>query len=440
MRHVLFVGFLLMASATTAAGQTPSGKPLLDAVTSDPAAMGWMQGQPPVPDKRIDASRGDHLRFPMTRWSFSHMREFVPTQRVSRGGSEATAFPRTLRDDIDAVSFTPLGGGAAMTWRKSLDVNFTDSILVLHKGQVVYERYFGVSRPDTRHIAFSVTKSFVGTLAEMLIAEGKLDETAPVSRYLPELAGSGFGNATVRQVADMTVAIDYSEDYADTGAGIADLVRANGYSPRPPGYAGPRDIFAYLPTVKASGPHGAAFAYRTVNTEVLGWLVARAEGKRLADVLSERLWQPLGMECDADWIAADPTGAPFAGGGLNPCLGDLARFGEAMRHGGKANGRQVIPAAVVERIAAGGKREDFARANYPLLPGWSYRSQWWVSHNPHDAYTARGIHGQAIYVDPKAEMVIARFGSHPVAANSAFDASSLPAFHALAEHLMRASD
>ena len=435
MRHVLFLGSLLMAS-TTGSAQTPSGKPVLDAVASDPATMGWMQGSPPAPDKRIDSATGDNLRFPMTRWSFSHMREFMPTQRVSRGPGEVRAFPRALRDDIDAVTFTPLGGGAAMSWRQSLDVNFTDSILVLHKGRVVYERYFGVSAPDTRHIAFSVTKSFVGTLAEMLIAEGKLDETAPVSRYLPELADSGFGSATVRQVADMTTALDYSEDYTDAGAGIADLVRANGYSPRPPGYAGPRDIFAYLPTVKASGPHGAAFNYRTVNTEVLGWLVARAEGKRLADVLSERLWQPLGMACDADWIAADPTGAPFAGGGLNPCLGDLARFGEAMRNGGQINGKQIIPAAVVARIAAGGRPEDFAKADYPLLPGWSYRSQWWVSHNPHGAYNARGIHGQAIYIDPKAEMVIARFGSHPIAANSMFDATSLPAFHALAKHLM----
>ena len=436
MRHVLFAGFLLMTTATAAPAQTPSGKPLLDAVTSDPVTMGWMQGQPPVPDKRIDASKGDHLRFPMTRWSFSHMREFVPTQRVSRGSGEASPLPRASREDIDGVTFTPLGGGAAMTWRQSLDANFTDSILVLHKGRVVYERYFGVAQPNTRHIAFSVTKSFVGTIAEMLIAEGKLDENAPVSRYLPELADSGFGKATVRQVADMTTAIDYSEDYTDTGAGIADLVRANGYSPRPPGYAGPRDLFAYLPTIKGNGPHGAAFTYRTVNTEVLGWLVARVEGRRLADVLSERLWQPLGMECDADWIAADPTGAPFAGGGLNPCLADLARFGEAMRNGGLANGKQVIPAAVVAGVAAGGKREDFARASYPLLPGWSYRSQWWVSHNAHGAYTARGIHGQAIYVDPTAEMVVARFGSHPVAANSEFDDTSLPAFHALAKHLI----
>jgi len=440
MRHVLFLGFLLMAvttaAVTPASAQTPSGKPVLDAVTSDPATMGWMQGSPPAPEKRIESATGDHLRFPMTRWSFSHMREFVPTQRVSRGPGAVSVLPRALRDDIDAVMFTPLGGGAAMSWRQSLDANFTDSILVLHKGRVVYERYFGVSAPDTRHIAFSVTKSFVGTLLDMLIAEGKLDEAAPVSRYLPELADSGFGSATVRQVADMTTALDYSEDYTDQGAGIADLVRANGYSPRPPGYAGPRDIYTYLPTVKTNGQHGAAFSYRTVNTEVLGWLVARASGQRLADVLSERLWQPLGMACDADWIAADSTDAPFAGGGLNPCLADLARFGEVMRNGGQMGGKQIIPAAVVARIAAGGRREDFSKADYPLLPGWSYRSQWWVSHNSHGAYTARGVHGQAIYIDPKAEMVIARFGSHPVAANGAFDATSLPAFHALAKHLM----
>ena len=434
MKHGPLWIALLMAGASAAA-QTPSATPQLDAKASDPVAMGWMQGSPPPADKRIDPATGDHLRFPMTRWSFSHMREFAPTARVARGDTVST-LPVALRDDIDAVRFTPLGGGEAMTWEKSLSANFTDAIVVLHRGRIVYERYLGVTRPDTRHIAFSVTKSFVGTLAEMLIEEGKLDEAAPVSRHLPELAASGFGNATVRQIADMTDAIAYSEDYTDPGAGIADLVRANGYSPRPPGYAGPRDTYAYLPTIAANGAHGQAFTYRTANTEVLGWLVARASGQRLPDVLSERLWRPLGMECDADWIV-DSAGAPFAGGGLNACLRDLARFGEAMRLGGRFNGKQVIPAAVVARIAAGGKPADFAKANYPLLPGWSYRGQWWISHNPHGAYTARGVHGQVIYIDPTAEFVIARFGSHPIAFNGAFDPTSLPAHQAVAEHLMR---
>ena len=110
--------------------------------------------------------------------------------------------------------------------------------------------------------------------------------------------------------------------------------------------------------------------------------------------------------------------------------------GEAMRLGGRFNGRQVVPQAVVEDIRFKGSTEAFKAGGPPTLPGGAYRSMWWVTNNAHGAFAARGIHGQAIYVDPTAEMVIARFGSHPMAANVHLDPISLPAFHAMARHLM----
>jgi hypothetical protein len=108
-----------------------------------------------------------------------------------------------------------------------------------------------------------------------------------------------------------------------------------------------------------------------------------------------------------------------------------------MRQNGRFNGRQVVPAAVVAEISGGAKREDFAKAGYATLPGWSYHDQWWVSHNDHGAYMARGVNGQACYVDPKAEMAIVRFASHPQSSNVYLDPLSLPAYHAIAQHLMR---
>jgi CubicO group peptidase (beta-lactamase class C family) len=409
--------------------------PILDAETSDPAAMGWMLGLPPSPDKRLHWAASDHMRFPTHRYAFSNMREFLPSARVSRGSGPVWALPEAPRDDFGAVRLTPLGGGEDLSWEQSLAANFTDAILVLHQGKVVYEGYFGVTRPESTHIVWSVTKSFVGTLAEMLIHEGKLDPAAPISELLPEMAGSGFGTATLRQVMDMTTGIDFSEEYTDPNSGIGAFSFALGLTPRAPGYAGPTDVYGYLPSIAAAGQHGERFTYRTCNTEVLGWIVARTEGQRLDRVLSERLWQPLGMERDADWLA-DSTGMPFAGGGLNITLRDLARFGEAMRCDGVGNGQQVIPAKVVESIRGGARAEDFAKAGYAMLPGWSYRSQWWITHNNRGAFTARGIHGQTIYVDPVAEMTLVRFASHPVAANSALDPTSLPAYEALAQHLI----
>ena len=115
----------------------------------------------------------------------------------------------------------------------------------------------------------------------------------------------------------------------------------------------------------------------------------------------------------------------------------MARFGETMRLGGRFNGLEIVPEAAVEAIRRGASREAFVFGGYPTLPGWSYNDQWWVSHDDHGVYMARGIHGQAIYVDPAAEMVIARFASHPLAGNVNLDPLSLPAYRAIADRLMQ---
>lgn len=409
---------------------------ILDAHSSDPVTMGWMQGLPPAEAKRLAWERADHMRFPMHRYAYSHMREFLPTARVSRGNGPVWDLPVALRDDIDAIRFQAMDDGRELTWEQSLAANFTDAILVVHRGIIVYERYMGVTRRDTPHIAFSVTKSFVGTLAEQLIAEGRLDPAAPMAELIPELRGSGFADATLRQVMDMTTALDFSEEYTDPNSGIGAMSNALGLTPRVPGYAGPTDVYAYLPSIRKAGQHGERFTYRTCNTEVLGWLVARTEGKRLDHVLSERIWQPLGMEQDADFLI-DSSGMPFAGGGLNPVLRDMARFGEAMRCDGFGNGVQAIVREAVGAFRSGGSRQAFAPAGYRWIPDGAYASQWWLIGGNHGVFSARGIHGQAIWVDPVAEVTIARFGSHPTAANSAFDPTSLPAFRAVADHLMR---
>lgn len=403
---------------------------VLDGVTSDPVRMGWMAGAPPLPEKRILGARADHMRFPMIRWSYSNMRSFCPTVRVAANG-EGAPFPRALRSDLGGVRFTPLGADSETTVEDSLLSAFTDGILVLHKGEVVYERWFGVTGPETRHIAFSVTKSFVGTLVQMLVGEGRIDLAAPVTSVIPELDGSGFGSATIGQVLHMTSALDFSEEYGNPNSGIGAYSAALGLTPRPASYTGPHNLWDYLTTVPGAGTHGEQFVYRTPNTDVLAWIISRVTGQPFAEVLSERLWQPLGMLGDADLIV-DEIGSPFAGGGLNLRLEDLARFGEALRLGGLG----VIPAADVERIRQGGEPERFNKQGYPLLGGWSYGSQWWHAHDNHGCFSARGIHGQTLWIDPVAEMVVARFASHPTAANGANDPHSLPAWRALAEALM----
>ncbi len=425
----LFVSVIGIAMVTSIQADFP------DARASDPAVLQWMVGSPPPPDKTLRFDDGSYFTFPAMRWSVSHFRQLMPTINVSRGLGHASSLSTELIEAIDGLTFTPLNADKPITWEESLWLNYTDGILVMHQGKVVYERYFGVLKPEGQHGAMSVTKTFTGTLAAMLAAEGVLDPSLRVDHYVPELATSAFGSATVRQLMDMTTGIRFSEDYSDPNAEVWAHAAAGNPLPKPADYEGPRSYYEFLQTVQAQGEHGEAFHYRTANTDALGWVLARVTGENVASLLSNRIWKKLGAEQDA-YMSVDSIGTPFAGGGLNLGLRDLARFGEMIRNHGYYNGQQIIPAQVVADIRSGGDQEKFAKAGYSLLQGWSYRNMWWVTHNEHGAFMARGVHGQALYIDPTAEVVIARFASHPVAANSANDPVSLPAYHALANYLM----
>jgi CubicO group peptidase (beta-lactamase class C family) len=431
---VTFIGLLaVFGSLGHAAAQSGTA---LNADDSDPAKLGWMTGFPPPPERLIMQPESDYFSFPKLRWTVCHIRELLPTKQVSRGIGSPVPLPYAINGGIDAVRFTPLGSKEQMTWKESLSANYTDGILIIHKGQVVYERYFGCLDEMGKHAAMSMTKSLTGLLAEILVAEKRLDDTAKVAAIVPELSRSAFGSATVRQVMDMTTALDYSENYADPKADIWAYSAAASPLPKPAGYKGPNGYFEYLQTVKQNGVHGMAFGYRTINTDALGWIVSRTTGRNLAALLAERIWSGMGAEQDA-YMTVDSKGTPFAGGGLSAGLRDLGRIGLLMLNGGEMNGRRLFPKEVVENIRAGGDKKAFADAGYLTLKGGSYRSMWWVIHNKHGAFAARGVHGQTIYVDPTAQMVIVRFSSFPTATNAKIDPTSLPAYQAVAEYLIR---
>ena len=384
------------------------------------------------------ARDGSFFTFPALRYSVCHMRQYLPTTNVPRDNAvKVTPFRYKLdMDNIDRLTFVPTGQTEPITWRESLDLNYTDGVVILHRGRIVYERYFDNLTPEGVHAVMSVTKSFTGTLAAVLVAEGKLDPTKLVSYYLPELASSGFGDATVREVMDMTTAIRYSEDYTDPNAEIwAFSAAGNPMVDHPAGT--PQGYHDYLRTVRKDGTHGERFGYRTVNADVLGWIVERVGGASVAEQLQSRIWGRMGMEQDA-YYQVDAQGVPFAGGGLNAALRDLARFGQMMLQDGRWHGRQILPSEVIEDIRFGGNKAPFEASEYGTkLPGWSYRNMWWISNNADGAYMARGVHGQAIYVDPAADMVIVRLASNPQASNTHNDYLSLPAYQAVADYLKK---
>ncbi len=433
----LHFGFMLCASISFGMSTftAKAESQYLSAQESDPLKMGWMQGFPPPDDKLLNFADGSFFEFPALRWSVVHMRELMPTVNVPRGSGAPDTLPENLDANIDGITFRPLNADEDITWEDSLWRNYTDGIVILHQGRTVYERYMGALTPNAKHAAMSVTKSLTGTLGAVLVAEGKLDEDSLVTEYIPELKESGYGDATVRQVLDMTTSLQFSEDYANPKAEIWMYSGAGNPLPKPKGYEGPVGYYEALQTIEKAGPHGEAFGYKTPNADVAGWLIARASGKSVDQLLSERVWSKIGMEQDS-YYSIDERGTLFAGGGFNAALRDMARFGELIRNKGRWQGTQVLPAKAIEDIAGGGSKAAFAKSDHTELSGWSYRNMWWHTGNEHGAFAARGVHGQTIYIDPEAEMVIVRFASHPVAANSANDPTSLPAYEAVAQYLI----
>lgn len=412
----------------------------LSARQSDPAVMDWMKGFPPPPDRIIMQPDSVYFSFPKLRWSVCHLRELLPTEEISRGlgAPHALEYPPPYqfadeRQAIDALTFSPIDSDEMMSWEDSIYANYTDGLMIIHKGRVVYERYFGCLTPDGKHAAMSMTKSITGLLASILIAEGKLNDSALVSDIIPEVKGRAYGSATVRQVMDMTTGLKFSEDYSNPDADIWQYSAAASPLPKPANYQGPSGYWDYLPLVEAQGRHGGVFHYKTIDADMLGWIVSRVSGKSVTEFASERLWQPMGAEQDA-YMTVDGIGVPFAGGGLSAGLRDLGRLGLLILNEGVLGNERLFPAQAVRSIREGGDASKFG-ANYPALLGGRYSSMWWIYPGGEGVFAARGVHGQTIYVDPSADMVLVRYASYPRAENPLIDPTSLPAFRSVAEYL-----
>jgi CubicO group peptidase (beta-lactamase class C family) len=423
------IGTLAIAAALVLGGAVHAQAPNLpppDAVALE--KLGYMKSFPPTADELVD--NANRVTYPRARWTQQHVREFVPTRNVRRGALPASVLPAAARN-LDDVEFED-GAGQKTTIAKWQHDNYTDALVVLHKGQVVYERYYDQMRPETPHLLFSITKSFTGLLAAQLAREGRIDLDALVTEYVPELAESAWGDMKVREVMDMTGAVRFREVYTDPTTEIFPYLYASNLLPAPPGYAGPKNIYDFLKTLKKDGAHGTGFVYRTVHSEVLGWIVSRVTGRHFADLLSERIWTQLGMEEDA-YVMVDSVGTPLQGAGLNATARDLARFGEMLRLGGEYNGRRIFDKAVIDDLKMGGDREKFKASGMSFRPGYSYHNQWWILHNADGAFEASGVNGQMVHINPAAEMVVVKLASHPVAGAGFTHATTLKAWAALAQ-------
>ncbi|MGB8314666.1 MAG: serine hydrolase [Aestuariivirga sp.] len=357
---------------------------------------------------------------PQNAWAFKNIDKLIATRPIAAGA--ARALPQGAPLALEGLT------------AQALRDTHTDGFLVLHKGAIAAEHYHNCDAA-TRHILFSVSKSVTGTLAGILVGQGKLDPDRPVTAYVPEVAGSAYGDCTVRHVLDMTVSINFVEDYLDTAGDFARYRSATGWNPARAEFGG-QALHGFIASLKrGGGPHGERFHYVSPNSDLLGWIVERAGAAPYHELLSRLLWQPMGAEAGG-LITIDAKGAVRSAGGICCTLRDLARFGELMRLGGVAGRKQIVPKAWIDDILTKGDPAAWAKGSMaPLFPKGSYRSKWYMTNDASGTFCAIGIHGQWIYVDPSAEMVAVKQSSQPLPEDGTCDQLTLKMFRAIAERL-----
>jgi len=365
---------------------------------------------------------------PFSTQSFHRVDEIIPVVPINTSGRtcDLAADPQF----IDAVVFEDQHGQERQL-AQVLAATATRGLVVLRGGRIVAERYLHGYDGESPHILFSVSKSLTGALTGILVDQGRIDPDSPVTRYIPEVSGSAYGDCTVRHVLDMTVSASFSEAYLDPSGDFARYRRAMLWNPVEPG-ADSGTLHDFLTSLRrAPEPHGTVFRYLSPNSDLLGWLVERASGRDFAGLFSDLIWKPMGAEARA-YVTVDAIGSPRTAGGICALPRDLARSGEMMR----LEGTGIVPAWWVQDIRRGGDSGPWKRGEfYSMFPTGGYRSQWYQTGHPSGAFCAIGIHGQWLWIDPQREVVIAKVSAQALPEDADIDFTLMRAFEAIAEAL-----
>lgn len=322
---------------------------------------------------------------PHNRWAFHHVREIVPSADIPN---------ERLR--VRELAVQPAG----LELDGFFEQTDTDGLAIVHRGRLVFERYANGMTPLSPHILMSVSKSMLGLLVGMLdLAPERL-----VTDFLPELAATAYRGASLRHLLDMRVGIAFNEDYLATSGPIVEYRMATGWNPLAAGEP-PSDLHSfYSKLVQSDGAHGGPMHYVSPNSDLLGWIVERATGRRYAELMSELLWKPAGAGYSA-YITVDRLGAPRCAGGMCVTLRDLARIGQWTI--------ETRP-DFLEDIRSKGDPRAWSQGDmapyFPALP-MRYRNQWYMLEGEAPLYFGYGIHGQFLFVDPRSALVIAKLSS-----------------------------
>jgi CubicO group peptidase (beta-lactamase class C family) len=364
---------------------------------------------PPASENQV--SLANWREAPFNRWSFRHVREIIPTAEIAHDPHRVRPLP------IGLVNTDNIRIRGAKDRVLSLDDFFmaasTDSLVILHRGRIIVERYADGMTAETPHILMSVSKSVLGLLTGILVSGEILDPNGQVTTVIPEVSETAYKGATIRHLLDMRTGVAFDEDYTATSGPIVEYRKATNWHPLGPGDC-PSDLRSFYQCLRApDGKHGGRFHYVSPNSDLLGWVIERATGQRFADLMSRYIWKPMGAHHSA-YITVDRLGAPRCAGGICATARDLARLGQVVADGGAYEGTQIIPSVWIDDIVQNGSADAWDDGVFaPFFPGrkMHYRNKWYVELGEAPLLFALGIHAQYLFVDRRNQVVIVMMSS-----------------------------
>lgn len=370
---------------------------------------------------RQDMTLANWREFPSSRYSFQHVPEFVPVAEIRPGGGpeDPSSGEERLRDAALADA-----AGGALDFDSYFTSSHGDHLVVMRDWQVLAEHKAPHCLPNRPHLIFSISKSVTGLMAGIAADDGLLDVDQRVGAYLELPNGSAFADARVRDLLDMTVDLDFDEEYLDDGGAFDRYRRAMLWNPERPDTT-PETMAGFLGSLgRKGGTHGRVFAYASPVSDMLGLVVEKASGRRYHEFLADRLFGPLGMR-GAAHVTVDREGTARAAGGICITTCDLAQLGQlVMAHGRGADGRQVVPEGWMDDMRANGNRQAWIDGNFSdLFANGRYRSCWYEVGDARGSFAAIGIHGQWIWGDRASGVVVAKTSSRPTPSDD--DANAL---------------
>jgi len=365
------------------------------------------------------------MRRPFNEWTFTHMNWLMPTERVTRGDTHrplpVNEQPLDLTYRFDDIDYS-----LAELHRRT----YTTAFVVLHRGEIVHESYPGAfAGPRTRMQLFSVSKSVTSMLVGIALADGAIGSIKDrVTDYRPDFLGTAYAETTLAELLDMTSGVGELEVWNVPDSGIKRFEQA---------VMGGGDVAEVIRSAPRTASAGERFNYSTFDAQILGWVLEAATGQSLAGYAAERLWNHIGADRDAYyWLTRGRPRTAIGAGSFNATARDVARLGLLMARDGVVDGKQIVPRDWVRRSRGSDLPQLAVGALGPSgYDHYGYANLWWtLGSSAFNAFTGVGVHGQYLFVDPGADVVIVKCSAWPTQDDERRDTETIAALRRIADH------